>query len=412
MFAEPLFICDRDAGCVFTYDRYIDPYEFGANGSDRIDDTAAIQMAIDGGDNVKLGDGRFIVTTPLNLRNSQTFFGNGRGRTIIENKSKDFAFLLTGNFQGISNLTIDCMDTRKPSTKSNGIDFKGARHSYWEDIQIINCQGIGVRYTDSQETGECRENYSKGQLSVHGGTIGECTGVLFLSGVNNDYTNVNHLSDVAINYCRNGIVVGGAYSSSGNAIDFLTVTGSRDYGINVVKSVMFAVHGGWIEDNRIAIGIADFPAVRSVYITAVGAILTDLKRSHNRGVIVRSEIKAQSQGIFFNAQTNAITSVDFSENVLPDMAKGNVFQISVIQADTPFTIQRPINIDKNDVYYIWIVNNSVGTLGKITWGGRTYTSWDEKNSPNPNESTIIGFIIDIQGNSTQISLDGPLHGAN
>ena len=151
--------------------------DFGAVGDGIVDDTAAIQAAIDAADTVRIPTGTYSISSPLvDSASAVNILGDGIGRTIIKPSVDVDAVRLTAAFSAIKDITIDGSDVLSGTGVGVVIGFGGANASsckldgvnikdmigvglLWEhgslllmsDVRVANCGSHGIQCTNTYD---------------------------------------------------------------------------------------------------------------------------------------------------------------------------------------------------------------------------------------------------------------------
>jgi hypothetical protein len=152
--------------------------DYGAKGDGVTDDTTAIQAAIDAagvGASVFLPDGRWKISSALNIEKPISFSGNGFN-TLIENTGTGVAINLDGyNYTGATNSIqgayLGNFRIAGAAGSSDGVYIRWAFRCYFENIIVSRCGGAGFH-----SVGSILNNYVNCQVTTNPPGINNQTG--------------------------------------------------------------------------------------------------------------------------------------------------------------------------------------------------------------------------------------------
>jgi len=267
--------------------------EFGAKGDGTTDDTAAIQSAIDAGNEIFIPPGTYLVDGGLAPKTDLTIRGSGPGATVIKLKNsagQAAIFKGTGALESITirDLTLNGNESNN-SGNGDGISIDQVDGLLIDNVEIVDCRLNGIALGDSASGGEIAN------ALIRGCRIGDCHGDL-IRIYNKDNTN------------RGNKILGCSLFEPG----FSEATGVL-YGINVYGPIL----------------IADV-SIRTVHDQTVGIILQDDDVTNGLGAN-----GAQVSNCLIKGTADAS---DISKGVVVDALRVHLTNIEVEGCDYGFQV--------------------------------------------------------------------------
>lgn len=347
---------------------------------------------------------RYVVNAALVFANGQKFRGAGKGSTWI--KSTYVGWLVTfgtGGSCAIEDMTIDCDET----VGGNGVLFDGVVVSWWRNLEVKYCAGVGVRFI-GELADFCGENFGMGMLQISGPTGGAVAGSIGLDidGLDtNGYTNDHNFDVVDISVMETGVKVGANFRCDLTHFNSLTVQNCSGKGINLVKQQGFYVDSIWLEGNTgDNMTIADYHATNNPGDVIVRGSVDDIENSaggvvhtlsRERRVHVEDARENRTTGITFNAMNHRRSVITYSASMTPNPLNGDTFFITITDG-VAFTINAPTDITQFDggQFNFILINSSGGAIGNVTWAANYKTEWDNgANKPANGEQVTISFAV-------------------
>lgn len=117
--------------------------DFGATPNDQIDDTQAIQRALDGGGKIVVPGGRYLVST-LHLRRDNVVL-TGSGSLQKQDGVDGYLLLVTGAYNIVEGITFKAATRRAVFGSENDALRIEGNHNQIHGVQILGSNGNGVR---------------------------------------------------------------------------------------------------------------------------------------------------------------------------------------------------------------------------------------------------------------------------
>jgi hypothetical protein len=239
--------------------------DFGAVGDGVADDTAAIQAAVVASPSVLFPRGTYRISASIEAPtsgshwhfDSASIIAPFAGAALLVRGATDnieFSGFVTINCQNVAN---SCGLRVEAGVVSPG--NSATRCSF--DRIFVRDASIGVHLTSAGLTGGVYYNTFNVLRFINCSTavLGET-----LSGATST-VNANHIGSIFCAICEYGIVLN---MVDGLTIGYASIEGATQVAIDLRKTALFAMHGGWIENNTVNLKIADWPLVENVFITS------------------------------------------------------------------------------------------------------------------------------------------------